>query len=606
MMKYLIDSNLIKRVAILSAMLVVVIVGGVFLFTKSQPIEDGTKVMTNAPLQYFIKVSYDGVDYEGTASSDTQVAKISSHVISVEDTLPKGLIFDHFVETDDGTIGASPRIGEGTCTGNVINDTTEITNGWNSDETEFVYNGLHYNAVTRKITYKVKDLKAGCDLSVGVFTMTPESADDPDTTETEYRMDFYNTAQAVEKNLAKYSNTVHAYIGDVRKVYKVNYSYTGDVPKDAPAAPSVQTYAVNTRVNLFANPQVDGYVFSGWSGIEITDGTFVMPSSDVTLTGHFTKAGAHKVTYVINGTKPDDYTIPSEEEHSPGAEVVVDNTTTEELINGYRFSGWTVSNVTVENGMFSMPDEDVTLTGSFEPVMKNITYSFTGENIPNEVANFLPATKSVRVSTEVSLDNVDNMIDGYVFGGWNHEETFNMPNEDVDVSGLVQKALGQIDLGIESRIIDQQDEYKPGDAINFEVTITNKSDLDIDEVMINVVEKNASILDGNGYKVKGNNYSVINNFKSSEKVVIKGVYVVTDDEEGKLPITSKIVGIVKKDYKLSDGDHESVVYFNVERISERVKAGNTMSNALPVIVVVAAIVILVGVGLVVYAIKKNK
>lgn len=605
-MKYLMDSNLIKRVAILSAMLVVVIIGGVFLFTKSQPIEDGTKVMTNAPLQYFIKVSYDGVDYEGTASSDTTVAKISSNLISVEDTLPKGLIFNGFVETADGTIGGLSRDGSNLCSGYVVNDTEDVENGWNADESEYVYNGIHYDAATRKISYKVKDLGAGCDLTVGVVTTTPETADDPDTPEREYRMDFYNTARAYENSRMKFSNTVHAYIGDVNKLYKVVYHYSGDVPEGAPALPTTEEYPANTRVTLTNIPEVDGYTFHGWSGSGITNNSFVMPNHQVDVYGVFDRYGTQVVVYYINGVIPDGYTKPENIPHTPGTKVALDNTSTEELIDGYRFSGWTASNVTVEDGMFIMPNELVVFFGSFEPVMKNITYSFTGENIPSEVTNLLPETKSARVSTEVTLDNVENMIDGYVFSGWNHEETFNMPNENVDVTGLVQKELGQVDLGIESRILDQIDEYKPGDAINFEVTVTNNSGLDIDEAMINVVEKNSAILDGESYKVKGSNYAVINNFKSGAKVVIKGTYVVTEDEEGKLPITSRIVGIVKKDYKLSDGDHESIVYFNVQRISERVKAGNTMSNALPVIIVVAVIVILVGAGLIVYAIKKNK
>ena len=593
-----------RRFIYLFAVFLVSIIIGIMTWTKSQPIEDGVKVVSGSPITYYIKVSYDGTDYYGIQSSDTQIAQIKSNVISVEDTIPKGLKFERFMTTIDGTIGAVSRDGNNACNGYVINDTNDTNGGeWNEDKTEYVYRGLHYNTNTGKVTFKVKDLQAGCDLSVGVMTFTPSSPDDPNTSIVERRMDFYNTAIGEEKNNFKYSNTVHAYIGDVTKMYPVTYEYVDNIPSNAPELPKTRKYAQNTTVVLETHPKLDGYKFMGWYGENITDNTFIMPNHPVTLHGLFISDG-HKVKYVIDGDVPEGYTIPSQENHSVGTEITVDKTTTEELIDGYSFSGWSASNVTINDGMFTMPDEDVILTGTFTPVNKKIKYYFVGNDLPSEVNNYLPEQKTVRVSTSVILDEVSDMLDGYAFKGWNHESTFEMPNEDLNIIGNIEKQLKQLDLTITSRIIDQKDGYKAGDEINFEITVTNNSNVDIKELMINVVEKNAIINKSDNYKNKSSRYVLKENFKANEVLVLTGTYTVGEDEDGKLPITSRIAGAVADDYELPYGNHESVVYFDVDREQGIVKAGNTMSNALPVIIIIAIIVILAGVGIIIYA--KNK
>ena len=151
----------------------------ILIFHKSFAVslESGTKVASNTDLTYYIDVIYDGVDASAVASSDTATANVNSDYIYVEDKLPDGLTFKNFVTTSDGTIGAVKRSDGTSCSGYVVGDSA----------------GLVYDSATRTVSFKVKNLQAGCKLTVGIVTTTPN-------VDKSKRRDFYNTAFAREDN----------------------------------------------------------------------------------------------------------------------------------------------------------------------------------------------------------------------------------------------------------------------------------------------------------------------------------------------------------------------------------------------------------------------
>ena len=71
--------------------------------------ENDVRVKENSELTYYIDVTYDGKDGEAITSSDSATSQVYSDYIYVEDKIPDGLLFQGFVETDDGTIGAVKR-----------------------------------------------------------------------------------------------------------------------------------------------------------------------------------------------------------------------------------------------------------------------------------------------------------------------------------------------------------------------------------------------------------------------------------------------------------------------------------------------------------------
>ena len=370
-------------------------------------LDNDVEVEENSELIYYLNVSYDGVDRNGSKSSDTTMSKISSGVISVEDKLPEGLEFTGFVTTKDGSIGAVKRNDDSVlCTGKVVDDTNEssVDSGtWNSSKTEYTYHGLHYNKATNTVTFKVKNINAGCKLTVGIKAKTP-TIDDPATPIKETRRDFYNFATAKEKDLTVKSNTVHAFMGsETISLYSVNYKYEGTIPEGAPTPPLATSYAKNTKVGVASNIEVEGYTFSGWttSDVTVSNNLFTMPEKGVTFKGTFTKkANQYKVSYIISGTIPDGYKVPLEKNYYEGNTVTLDNLKPGDVFNGYRFKGWTSSNITINSNSdteFIMPATNVILTGSFEEITYKVNYAFNSGILPPNAEQYLQKHKNIKL-----------------------------------------------------------------------------------------------------------------------------------------------------------------------------------------------------------------
>ena len=283
------------------------------------PLDDGARVAPNSDLTYYIDVIYDGKDATAVSSSDTVTANVNSDYIYVEDKLPDGLTFKNFVTTSDGTIGAVKRSDGSSCPGYVVGDSA----------------GLVYDDTTRTVSFKVKNLQAGCKLTVGIVTTTPSLPRGK-------RLDFYNTAFARENNFTFKSNTVHVFMGDEEAtLYTVTYKYTGTVPDGAPV-PEVGSYSGGTTVGVEANPTIAGYTFSGWSTSDVTvsNNSFTMPSKNVTFTGSFTAKTKYNVSYSISGPLPEGFVAPTTKSYGAGDDVVLDTLKVGDVINGYRFLGW--------------------------------------------------------------------------------------------------------------------------------------------------------------------------------------------------------------------------------------------------------------------------
>ncbi len=85
-------------------------------------------------------------------------------------------------------------------------------------------------------------------------------------------------------------NDVH-FVGSWSKLYNVTYKYEGEVPVGAPELPDKEAYSAGKTVNVKDNPEVEGYIFTGWTtaDAQVSDGMFTMPEKDVVLKGKFEK-----------------------------------------------------------------------------------------------------------------------------------------------------------------------------------------------------------------------------------------------------------------------------------------------------------------------------
>lgn len=529
-------------------------------------LENDVEVQANSELTYYLNVSYDGVDRNGVASSDSTVSEINSGYLYVEDKLPEGLTFKGFVTTEDGSFGAVKRSDGSICLGKVIDDTNEASTtegAWNAANTEYTYHGLHYNANTRTVTFAIKNLQAGCVLTVGIKTQTP-TIDDPTTPEKEVRRDFYNYATAREQGLTVNSNTVHAFMGsETITPYKVTYEYTGDIPTGAPALPEEMSYVAGTKVGVAADAKLEGYTFSGWQSADVTpsNGSFSMPSGNVVLKGSFTRVETKKVTYSLTGVTPEGYVLPLEKEYHEGSIVDVDSLKAGDVFNGYRFLGWETTDVEISsNNDFSMPNNNVTLVGRFEEVTYKVSYQFYETVLPPEHQKYLPTTKEFKPGETVTLENVIDEPTGYKFLGWYKENTFVMPEQDVVVYGEWKQEAGRFDdIIIEKHVayasegFEGKEYYKVGDVVKFEVIVTNKNSFTIKNVIVKEETDNSQFIPGTGYEVSSTHIANIPELKSGDSVVLNSTYKVLETDVDTVINTVSIKGaLADNGYVLDD------------------------------------------------------
>lgn len=497
---------------------ILIVVAVIATFSFAAPLDNDVKVEENSELTYYIDIIYDGKDGSAVTSSDNATAQVYSDYIYVEDKIPDGLTFKGFVETEDGTIGAVKRSDNSFCAGYVVDGV----------------DGLKYDVDTRMVTFKVKNLQAGCKISVGIITQTPSLPSGVN------RMDFYNTAFGREGNQSATSNTVHAFIGrDSVTTYNVTYQYTGDVPDNAPSLPPVSSYAAGTTVGIAQDINLDGYQFSGWTleGVTSVDGkSFVMPAKNVVLTGSFTKKEqkVEEVKYTISGAAPDGYLPPLDKSYPVGSDVKLDSLKPGDVINGYRFLGWKTDDVelppltTEESTIFTMPDNPVTLVGQFERISYKVTYKFQGSVIPPNADSLLPSEESYYPGDKVITAPFPE-TSGYRFLGWYQADEFIMPEEDVVIYGEWMVETGVFAPSISKDIVDKQTSYQSGEIVKFNIVVTNNENYEITDVMLEEQLDGAKFVSGTGYEVKNDSYVFIPSIGPKGSISVSAQYVAGDD-----------------------------------------------------------------------------
>ena len=559
-----------------------VIILGVFLSTIAfkvfAEIINDVRIETDTELTYYLTVKEDGVDASGAESSDAQITGVRGGRVAVKDELPNGLIFQGFVTTSDGTIGAVSRADKTTrCAGKVVDDTGETTTDtgtWNDGHTEYFYHGLHYNPHTRTVSFVAENIRAGCELTVGIITKTPATVDDPDTTTVETRRDFYNTAFATEKDITSISNTVHAYIGNPNvDLRKVRYSYTGDVPAGAPSVPSEESHPKHAMVTVNATPYLEGYTFSGWTTNDavINNGIFEMPEQNVILTGSWTKnteTVKYTVAYVIDGDKPSDFMPPITKDYESGTSVLLDSTEKNSIIDGYKFSGWSTEDASLSETSFTMPEHNVTITGNFERMSYKVCYAFEGVVIPPNSDTLLPPCETHYPGDTVATA-AKPTTDGYKFLGWYKGASFKMPEEDVIIQGEWMRIAGKFAPTITKSIVNPKDKYTQGDTVKFKITVTNTASYTIHDVYLKE-ELNGAVFTApvdDSYIVKTDTIALIPSILSGASLDVLAEYKVTESNAQVLTNVAEMTSAIADDGYVLDTDqkYEAKVDFNIDK-----------------------------------------
>ncbi|MDO4488722.1 MAG: InlB B-repeat-containing protein [Eubacteriales bacterium] len=277
-----------------------------------------------------------------------------------------------------------------------------------------------------------------------------------------------------ETDTVKGSTTLYA--GWTINNHNVSYAYTGTVPTEAPAAPSVTSRDYNSAVTVEEAPTLAGYTFSGWSttDVTVTSGSFTMPDNAVAFTGSWSAKTdtAYTVEHYKQNIDDDGYTKVEDDTESKTGTTGTDTAAVAKSYAGFRAKaitqaaikgdGSTVVKVYYDRNTFKIiwKDEDRTTLGeetyrfgkmpSFPSPTKAATaeYSYTFNEwtpmlIPADAnatytASYTATKRSYNVTfnmqgigtapesqTVLYGDKVTSpsavAVTGYLFGGWYKE-----------------------------------------------------------------------------------------------------------------------------------------------------------------------------------------
>lgn len=255
---------------------------------------------------------------------------------------------------------------------------------------------------------------------------------------------------------------------------KVKLTYDANAGEDAVTGmpnPAEEENAVGEDAKAVftissAAPEREGYTFDGWNtdkGAEEADdsfavGTEVALGADTTL--YAVWKADHKVAYAVEGDAPaTSSSLPAEQTYAVGADIPVAEglTTTETDKDGipgtWSFAGWTVpEGVTAGDGSFTMPDYDVTITGTwtFTADQFDVFYVVSGDtpsdyeepNGPKGVEAGTELEMPVDLTTEAG--EKDGVPGTWTFSGWTitspenlseSEGKYIIPGSDVTIEG---------------------------------------------------------------------------------------------------------------------------------------------------------------------------
>lgn len=274
--------------------------------------------------------------------------------------------------------------------------------------TEVVYTYIPKNSYSVTVNYLDKETeKAIPNVSANVTTYLEGTAYDVTTAA---NLDITGYTRAEGNDESNYTGTITNSSVVINVYYNINkytvtYVFKGTVPTDAQLPTNGGTFDYGIPFTAVQPNPVTGYTFDGWyleenasviqkaisslaslfgadNGEEdkYVSGTI---TNDIVLYGTWT-ANTHSVKYMLDGTEytagdhAGDKTFGTEQSVAPKA-----------TKTGYTVSDWTANGVTVTDGKYSMPDNDVVFTATSSINTYTVTTKITNGTItPTATVNY--------------------------------------------------------------------------------------------------------------------------------------------------------------------------------------------------------------------------
>lgn len=247
----------------------------------------------------------------------------------------------------------------------------------------------------------------------------------------------------------------------------------------------------------------------------------------------------YKVSYEYTGNIPEEAPLlPDITLYAKGAKV---QTALEPKLQGYSFSGWSSTDVDINNNLFTMPESDVVLKGNFTKINSyNVKYEIEGI-IPDDYIT--PGTKDYYPNSYVNIDSLSegDKVGNYIFSGWTTDvelnyinDKFEMPEREVIFKGSFEEIKYNVSYQFYDTVLPPNYEsllpnsvnYKPGEM----VTLPNVDEVEGYEFLgwysaSNFEMPNEDVVIYGEWKEKAGTFEPV-----IEKRIVNDIYYKTSDE----------------------------------------------------------------------------
>ena len=216
-------------------------------------------------------------------------------------------------------------------------------------------------------------------------------------TKTGYTVSEWTQSDGSQPPATMPAKQVYLYATTTPISYTIRYQLNGGTNAESNPA----SYTVESGEIKLAAPSREGYTFQGWKSGTTTE---MAPVIAVGSTGNRSyeavwQVNSHTLKYVLDG-KETTRTV------NYGETVTV---TPPDAKTGYTFSGWTVEGATPVGGQFTMPDNDVTITGSFSANQYTVKFDANGGS----------ECENITVTYDGKYTDLPTTTrTGYTFDGW--------------------------------------------------------------------------------------------------------------------------------------------------------------------------------------------
>ncbi len=203
---------------------------------------------------------------------------------------------------------------------------------------------------------------------------------------------------------------------------------------------------------------------------------------------------------------------------------------------------------------------DTEVTYVYHPKFHTVTYQFTGDVLPPNADQLLPAVTEHDDGATVTIAQ-NPTAEGYRFLGWKNggesiSGTFTMPSENVTITGSWERFNGYFAPSISKQVINSQNVYRYGDTVEFQIYITNTASFPIYNIEISENLAGARFLTASGYEIISDGVANIVSIPANGTVVLYAEFDIAENVTQTLTNTVGITSASAENYYFLDTDQD--------------------------------------------------